>query len=520
MQQAVSGVLRPLQGPLKVILVVLALLALLATTSIAAARPARAATTGATLKMVLIVGPSSDSDNNKTRSDVVAQHATSWGMAVTKLYTPHATWNAVVNAVNGANFVVYMGHGNGWPSPYGPYQEDTKDGLGLNYSDGSSTLKYYGAKWIRNYWHLAPNAIVALNHLCYSAGNGEPGMAIPTWDVARQRVDNYANGFLYAGAKAVFAYGVGYVENIVDMLFTTSKTMDGIFTTVGAYPGLANYGFVGWNDRYFASQRMPGFTNHLDPESDQGFRRALTGDMNMTSADWMSGAGGSGGGSLPKPTVSAPRASFVAGTSGQTKVTVRLSWDASPSPDVVAYDLQYSQDSGTWTGVSLASRAALTADAVLASGSYYRFRLRATDVAGTVGDWVTSASRRLGKAQETATSLTYSGTWSSQLYLAGASKSYIKKTAVGGNSVRYAFSGSNVGVVTTLGPARGMAELWLDGTKVASLDLYAATQQTARVVWASGVTSGSHVLEVRVTGTRNALATAARVDVDAFVVWK
>jgi hypothetical protein len=493
------------------------------TTTIGGARPARAATTSTPLKAVLIVGPSSDSSTNKTRSDVIAQHAASYGMDVRKVYTPHATWSAVLNNIQGANFVVYMGHGNGWPSPYGPYQEDTKDGMGLNYSDGSTTVKYYGAKWIRNYIKLAPNAIVALNHLCYSGGNGEPGMAIPTWDVARQRVDNYANGFLYAGAGAVFAYMTGIVEPIVDQLFTTNKTVDQIFMTVGS-GGLAYYGFVGWDDRYFDSQRMPGFKNHLDPEKDAGFRRALSGNLNLTPAEWMSGAGSggtSGGGTLlAKPTVAAPSASFVAGTSGQTKVTLRLTWAASPSPNVVRYELQYSRDSGTWTSISLPSATALTADAALPAKSYYRFRLRATDSAGTVGDWVVSASRKLGKPQETSTALAYSGTWSSQVYLAGASASYVKKTAVAGNRVRYAFSGTSVGVITTLGPARGMAELWLDGTRVASLDLYAATLQTARVVWVSSVTSGSHVLEVRALGTKNSLSTAARVDVDAFIAWK
>ena len=35
-------------------------------------------------------------------------------------------------ALQGASIVVYYGHGNGWPSPYTPFQEDTKDGLGLN----------------------------------------------------------------------------------------------------------------------------------------------------------------------------------------------------------------------------------------------------------------------------------------------------------------------------------------------------------------------------------------------------
>lgn len=50
------------------------------------------------------------------------------------------------------------------------------------------------------------------------------------------------------------------------------------------------------------------------------------------------------------------------------------------------------------------------------------------------------------------------------------------------------------------------------------IDLYAGTTQTKRIVWASSVTPGTHTLEIRVTGTNNALATSARVDIDAILV--
>ena len=68
----------------------------------------------------------------------------------------------VTAAVNGASIVVYLGHGNGWPSPYtfDPLFS-TKDGFGLNKDlnhDGKRTnseLKYYGEPKIRT---LTPGA--------------------------------------------------------------------------------------------------------------------------------------------------------------------------------------------------------------------------------------------------------------------------------------------------------------------------------------------------------------------------
>jgi hypothetical protein len=83
------------------------------------------------------------------------------------------------------------------------------------------------------------------------------------------------------------------------------------------------------------------------------------------------------------------------------------------------------------------------------------------------------------------------------------------------------FAGTSIGFVSTLGPARGIAEIWLDGQFVASVDLYAASQTSRAVVWASPapLSPGTHTLQVRVTGTRNPSATKNRIDLDAFLVW-
>ena len=56
---------------------------------------------------------------------------------VTEVYSPNATWPAVKAALQDASLVVYMGHGNGWPSPYrDSLYPPTQDGFGLNPSAG------------------------------------------------------------------------------------------------------------------------------------------------------------------------------------------------------------------------------------------------------------------------------------------------------------------------------------------------------------------------------------------------
>src|SRR6185369_8512461 len=147
------------------------------------------------LVAVLVVGPSGETALNTQRAEEFAAKAEGYGMVVRRLYSPHATWQEVVDASQGANLLAYWGHGNGWPSPYGSFQEQTKDGFGLNSFDGDTSGKtvYYGAALIRKQIKLAPNAVVVLSHLCYSAGNAEPQLPIPDWDTAWLRVDNTAN---------------------------------------------------------------------------------------------------------------------------------------------------------------------------------------------------------------------------------------------------------------------------------------------------------------------------------------
>ncbi len=115
--------------------------------------------------------------------------------------------------------------------------------------------------------------------------------------------------------------------------------------------------------------------------------------------------------------------------------------------------------------------------------------------------------------------MTSVGGWR-RVALTGALGGYVKKSTTTGATATYAFTGSGVAFVSTLAAARGIAEVWLDGVKVATIDLYAATTQTSRIVWASGVlTNSQHSVQIRVTGTKNAAATNVRIDVDAFLRW-
>ena len=242
----------------------------------AVANPTPAAAAGA--KVVIIVGPvGSNTANYKDNARRYASQARSYGATVVEIYSPNATWSRVKAAAQGANVVIYLGHGNGSPSPYGAFSKYTKDGFGLNRTagNGNSNTKYWGEYYIQNGLHLAPNAVVILNRLCYASGNSEWGTSNPTKATAIKRVDNYGAGFLRAGARAVFAEGITNASFILYGLFRTSRTIGEIFRSSPRWTG--DHAFK------FSSSRTPGYTAWLDPYKPSRYYRSVIGNLGLSA---------------------------------------------------------------------------------------------------------------------------------------------------------------------------------------------------------------------------------------------
>ena len=142
----------------------------------------------------------------RSYADQIYSDAIRYTSNVVRVYSPNATASRVQAAVAGASIIVYLGHGNGWPSPY-TYDPayTTKDGFGLNYDtngDGKTTdyeNKYYGEPWIRGL-RPAPNAVVLLFHLCYASGNPESGAKEPN-PVERHQARGQLRGRLHQGRR-------------------------------------------------------------------------------------------------------------------------------------------------------------------------------------------------------------------------------------------------------------------------------------------------------------------------------
>ncbi|MCI0584526.1 MAG: cell wall-binding repeat-containing protein [Chloroflexi bacterium] len=234
-----------------------------------------------TAKVVIIVGAThSATSHYRDIANSAYAEAIKHSSNVVKIYSPNATWSVVKPALQGASVVVYLGHGNGWPSPY-TYDPNftTKDGFGLNASanNGDNNTKYYGEPYIANEIDLAPNAVVLLNHLCYASGNSEPGYAAPSLSVAMQRVDNYGAAFIKAGARAVIAEGHGSINGMIRDLFTTHQTVVDLWRNQNDYNG---------NEFSFQSSRSPAYRAFMDPDSPSGgFYRSLVGSPDVRTED-------------------------------------------------------------------------------------------------------------------------------------------------------------------------------------------------------------------------------------------
>jgi hypothetical protein len=244
-----------------------------------------AAASKAAPKVVLIVGPAGGvTDSYRRLADQAAAAAARYTPNVVRVYSPDATWTAVRQALQGASIVVYLGHGNGWPSRYrdAPYPV-TQNGFGLNPTAGNGNAhQYFGEDAIGREVKLAKNAVVIFSHLCYASGNSEPGLPEGPLEVGQQRVDNYAAGFVRAGAAAVIADAYLGPEYYVRSILAGKGSIDRIWRKAPSYNG---------NLLRFASLRSKGYIAQMDTDTPtSGFHRSIVLRAGLSAANLLGSA--------------------------------------------------------------------------------------------------------------------------------------------------------------------------------------------------------------------------------------
>jgi hypothetical protein len=221
-----------------------------------------APTHAAGLKVVIIVGPTGDlTAQYKEYANREARVAVAAGAEVVKVYSPRATWSRVRRAAEGANVIIFHGHGNGFPNPYTTQRlpdgssctrytfdercelRDRVNGFGLNQTrdggngekhmvycgekallgelttqDGALQWRYCGGATGKPGINPARNFAMIYANACYAPGEGEPGTDTGL-KRARARVASYSRAMLKLGAGGYFASDVG-ASGLLNLLLT------------------------------------------------------------------------------------------------------------------------------------------------------------------------------------------------------------------------------------------------------------------------------------------------------------
>ena len=257
-------------------------------------------TSAAGKKVAIIVGPTgSITDTYRRSADAAAAAATAAGATVVKVYSPNATWANVRNAVNGANIIVWMGHGSGYPNPYNASETTEKaNGWGLNRTttngDGdnwSSTMVYCGERALlgtltsayADQWKYcggstntdgitpAPGFVMVYAHACYTAGAGEPNEAPKPESTYLERVKNYSSPPLQLGAGAYFATSSEQSRIVTAVLTQPELPYGQIFRNLPSFSASAA--------RAFSHADVPGRSIWLQSN---GYHLAYAGDPTLT----------------------------------------------------------------------------------------------------------------------------------------------------------------------------------------------------------------------------------------------
>lgn len=215
-----------------------------------AGQPAVARGAGVAPRVAIIVGPvgAELTPVYIGLAESAARVAESHGAVVARAYSPYAHAANVIAAVEGANAVVYFGHGVGSPNPYSATPNPaTTNGWGLNgpgrrgdHSDSwkDSTLKYFGEAWIAEHAHPAPGWVMIYSNACYAAGAPEPWMEPATAEEAAARVAAYSAAPLTRmGASAFFAtdFYEGAAHLLDSLLGDPSASFGDAFATEPAF---------------------------------------------------------------------------------------------------------------------------------------------------------------------------------------------------------------------------------------------------------------------------------------------
>lgn len=251
------------------------------------------------------------------------------------------------------------------------------------------------------------------------------------------------------------------------------------------------------------------------PAGDWLFMLDLLGTTRTTPASLRGGFTLEAGPDTSPPVAVAPWSSSQAGgvVDPAGRVPISVHWAASDVGWGLDHvDVEQSVDGAAWEPLAT-SAGQTTASLNVAPGHRYRFRVRATDLAGNDSGWMVGPESLVQAYPDESHSVSYHGTWrpvASPPYWGG----HVTYSRTRNASLSFTFTGRSFAWIGARSTVDGSARVYLDGTLLATVDLHSSTG-VRRVVllerhWS---TSARHTVKIVVVGT----AGHPRVDIDGFV---
>ncbi len=195
--------------------------------------------------------------------------------------------------------------------------------------------------------------------------------------------------------------------------------------------------------------------------------------------------------------------------SGPLAIPVRINW-----PRVSGarrYELQENVDGVGWATIGKPYRPKF--DTTARPGSRYQYRVRAK-IGATWRAWQSGLSA-VAVAYEPVGGVVLDGAWTAGSIPKAYSELPVYSTQAG-TSATLDFSGRSVAWIASRGPTRGRARVLIDGSPVATIDLYAGSTRHRQVVFAyAWASSSAHTIRIEVLGQPTG---RPRVDLDALFV--
>lgn len=199
---------------------------------------------------------------------------------------------------------------------------------------------------------------------------------------------------------------------------------------------------------------------------------------------------------------------------------VKLNWEVAAGKD---YKIQVSSDASTWTDIKTVTGNTTAGvkdyTGLSGSGRYvrmygtarattYGYSLYEMEVYGTLVTWT--------KIDDANASVVYSAGWGTYTGNGGYQNTE-HYTFGSGNSATLTFTGTKARFYGFKRNDLSFADIYVDGTKVASVDCYNSTMLVNQMLYeTAALTIGQHTIAVKCTSTKNASSSSTQLIVDAF----